>query len=488
MMPVAIVLSGFQIALVAVFAVAAFGIVVALVTDDRDPTTVIAWLLVVILLPFVGVVLYFFIGRNYRRQTPLRQRILGEVEAGAAHLLSPVYESCRQFTAEAEASVADTSARKLAAMGRRAGGTPIMPATSVELFTGGGEKFEALLDDLRGARHHIHLMYLIWERDELTARVTEVLLEKRRQGVEVRILYDFVTSLPYSKSELRLLARSGAQVKACFRRVGEINYRNHMKIALVDGEVVYTGGMNMGQEYIDGGRRFARWRDTHVRLTGPVAAPFAILFAALWRLNGGHEDLAAGYLPQPGPSRPEGAVPVQVLHSSVATPFKSIRDAFIVALLEAHESVWIQTPYFIPDEPLLTAMRTAALAGTDVRLMTVGVPDKKLVFWAAHPYYRRALESGVRIFQYSAGFLHSKTVTVDGRWCVIGTCNWDIRSTILHEEVSCAFYDEAFARRYAEVFRDDLNSCREFTLEDWRAMGRGERVRDDFLRLFSRLL
>ena len=331
-------------------------------------------------------------------------------------------------------------------------------------------------------------MYLIWERDELTAEVTEVLLEKLRQGVEVRILYDFVTSLTFGKSELRLLARSGAQVKACFKRLGEINYRNHMKIALVDGEVVYTGGMNMGQEYIDGGRRFARWRDTHLRLTGPIAAPFVILFAALWRLNGGREELAAGYLPRPSAERPEAALPVQVLHSSVATPFKSIRDAFIVALLEAHESVWIQTPYFIPDEPLLNAMRTAALAGTDVRLMTVGVPDKKLVRWAAYPYYRQVLESGCRVFQYTAGFLHAKTVTVDGRWCVIGTCNWDIRSLMLHEEVSCAFYDEAFAQRHAEIFRDDLESCREFTLEDWHALSSGERVRNSFLRLFSRLL
>ena len=487
-MPVAIALSGFQIALVAVFAVAAFGIVVALLTDDRDPTTVIAWLLVVTLLPFVGVILYFFIGRNYRRETPLRQRVLGEIEAEAAHVLSPVYESCGQFTSEAEAALEDTSTRKLAAMGRRAGGTPIMPATSVELFTSGGEKFEALLDDMRGARHHIHLMYLIWERDELTAEVTEVLLEKLRQGVEVRILYDFVTSLTYGKSELRLLARSGAHVRACFKRLGEINYRNHMKIALVDDEVVYTGGMNMGQEYVDGGRRFARWRDTHLRLTGPVAAPFAILFAALWRLNGGREDLSAGYLPQPGSGPDKGSLPLQVLHSSVATPFKAIRDAFIVALLEARESVWIQTPYFIPDEPLLNAMRTAALAGTDVRLMTVGVPDKKFVLWAAHPYYRQILESGVRVFQYTAGFLHAKTVTVDGRWCVIGTCNWDIRSLTLHEEVSCAFYDEAFARRHVEVYREDLESCREFTLEDWHALGRGERVRNSFLRLFSRLL
>jgi cardiolipin synthase A/B len=260
-----------------------------------------------------------------------------------------------------------------------------------------------------------------------------------------------------------------------------------MKIALVDGEVVYTGGMNMGQEYIDGGPRFACWRDTHLRLTGPVIAPFAELFAVMWRLNGEHEDIVDGYLPASLPPD-EACVPVQVLHSSVATPFKAIRDGYILALLEARESVWIQTPYFIPDEPLLTAMRTAALAGTDVRLMTVGVPDKRLVLWAAHPYYRQALESGVRIFQYMDGFLHAKTVTVDGRWCVIGTCNWDIRSLILHEEVSCAFYEETFAKRHAEVFRQDLEHCREFTLDDWHAQRRSERMRDSFLRLFSRLL
>ena len=483
----AVTLTGLQIAVAAVFALAAVGIVVALLTDDRDPTTVIAWLLVVALLPFVGVVLYFFIGRNYRRETPLRRRTYGETEAEAAHVLAPIYETCGEFTAEGRAALTDTAV-KLAAMSERAGGTPILPARSVELFTSGGEKFDALLADMRSARHHIHLMYLIWERDELTAQVTKILLEKLDQGVEVRILYDFVTSLTYGKGELRRLAASGARVKACFKRLGQINYRNHMKIALIDGEVAYTGGMNMGQEYIDGGRRFARWRDTHVRLTGPIVAPFALLFAALWRLNGGREELATGYLPAPESGWSEGAVPVQVLHSSVATPFKAIRDAFIVALLEARESVWIQTPYFIPDEPLLNAMRTAALAGTDVRLMTVGVPDKKFVLWAAHPYYRQILESGVRVFQYTAGFLHAKTVTVDGRWCVIGTCNWDIRSLILHEEVSCVFYDEAFALKHAEVFREDLQSCREFTLDDWHALSSGERVRNSFLRLFSRLL
>ncbi len=177
-------------------------------------------MLVVTLVPFVGVILYFFIGRNYRRETPLRRRVYGEIEAEAAHVLSPVYETYGAFTTEATASLAGTSARKLAAMSERAGGTPILPAGRVDLFTSGAEKFDSLLDDIRKAHHHVHLMYLIWERDELTAQVTEILLEKLEQGVEVRILYDFVTSLWYRKDELRLLAASGARVKPCFKRLG----------------------------------------------------------------------------------------------------------------------------------------------------------------------------------------------------------------------------------------------------------------------------
>jgi len=472
----------------AAFLVVLMAMVVALVTDDRDPTTVIAWLLVIVLLPVFGAVLYFFIGRNYRRNTPARRRLRIELDDETRSVSGQVLHACAGFRAETEARLTDTAAAKLATIAEHVEGTPILPADSVEIYLRGEDKFRRLLEDLRGARRYIHLMYLIWERDELTAKVTDVLLERLRQGVEVRILYDWVSCLRYKKDELKRLAAAGAQVKPCFKHLWQVNYRNHMKIAIVDGELVYTGGMNMGQEYIDGGPRFASWRDTSVRLTGSVVAPFELLFAVTWRLNKGHEDLATGYVLEAQPHDHCGGAPVQVLHSSVATTFKSIRDAYIVALLGAEESVWIQSPYFVPDEPLLTAMCTAALAGTDVRLMMTGVPDKKMAFWAAHAYYGHLLESGVRIHHYMAGFLHAKTVTVDGRWCVIGTCNWDIRSMILHEEVSCVFYDEAISARHAAAYEQDLQHCREFTRDDWEALGRRVRLRNSFARLFSRLL
>jgi cardiolipin synthase len=259
--------------------------------------------------------------------------------------------------------------------------------------------------------------------------------------------------------------------------------------------------MNMGQEYIDGGPRFATWRDTSLRLSGPVVAVFEVLFALIWRFNGGRGDPLAERREPENPrlgearaggdaleARDAGDPPIEVLYSSVATPFKSIRDAYIVVLLGARESVWIQSPYFVPDEPLITAICAAALTGVDVRLMMAGVPDKKLPFRAAIAYYKQLLDAGVKVYQYTDGFLHAKTVTIDRRWCMIGTCNFDIRSTILHDELSCAIFDESVAARHAAIYEDDLTHCREFTLDDWWALSRRTRWLNSLARLFSRLL
>ena len=179
---------------------------------------------------------------------------------------------------------------------------------------------------------------------------------------------------------------------------------------------------------------------------------------------------------------------MQVLHSSVQTTFKTIRDVFITALTNARERIWIQSPYFVPDEPLMTAMCTAATSGIDVRFMMTGVPDKKIPFYAAHAYYPQLLRAGVKVYQYTAGFLHAKTVTVDDQLSIIGTCNWDIRSIILHDEVVSVFYDGGVARDYAAQYERDIADCRQVTWEDLAAFTRGQRFRNSCYRLFSRLL
>ena len=268
------------------------GVVIVLATDDRDPSTVLAWLFVVLLLPVLGLVAYFFIGRNFRRDSPRRRKIMAQMDAVAAESLAPVQDANTEFTEDAVADLAATPGARVEAVGRSEGGVAPLPADTVDIYTAGAQKFPALLEEMATAERYIHLMYLIWEQDELTAKVKTVLLDRLKAGVKVHILYDWLSCISYKKDELNELAAAGAVVAPCFKRLPHLNYRNHMKMVIIDGKSVYSGGMNMGQEYIDGGPRFDVWRDTSFRLSGPVVAPYLMLFASTWLNNGGKEDLA----------------------------------------------------------------------------------------------------------------------------------------------------------------------------------------------------
>ncbi|HSE69457.1 MAG TPA: cardiolipin synthase [Nocardioidaceae bacterium] len=472
--------------LAAIALVAVVAVVVALATDDRDPSVVLAWLFVILLVPVLGVVAYFFLGRNHRRETRRRAERRSTMRAMNDRMLEPVLSASSSFSEAAVKQLDGTPGQRVESAGRREGGMVPLPADSLRLYFTGADKFRDLFADLREARESVQLMYLIWERDELTAEVTEILLDRIGAGVRVHILYDWLSSLPYKKDELERLAGAGAAVVPCYKRPSQLNYRNHMKMAIVDGSVVYSGGMNMGQEYVDGGSRFDTWRDTHFRMTGPVVAPYHALFCTTWMMNGS-DDLPDGLPPPVAHAAGEG-LPVQVLHSSVSTRFPTIRDVFVVALTTARERAWIQSPYFVPDEPLITAMCVAASSGVDVRLMMTGLPDKRVPYYAAHAYFPKVLDSGVRVFEYDAGFLHAKTVTVDDELVVIGTCNWDVRSLILHDEVVSVLYDEDTARTCAAQYERDLAHCTEVTPARLAALSRWETLRNAVCRLFSRLL
>jgi cardiolipin synthase A/B len=435
----------------------------------------------------VGFLAYVFLGRNFRRGARAGAGDIQAIRSAMAGIEDVQQAAGPVLTALLEERP-DGPAARVARVAQRAGNALVVGADTLEVYYSGKDKFPRLLGDLAEAKQTITLMYLIWERDELTAKVTEVLLDRLAAGVEVVILYDWLTSISYKKSELRRLKKAGALVQPCYRRLFRINYRNHMKIAVIDGQVAYTGGMNMGQEYADGGTRFASWRDTHLRMTGPVVAPLQALTAGVWTMNGRSEDLTeARFMPSSPVAAPD-AIPVQVVHSSVWTPHRVNRDVFITALGAASQSVWIQSPYFIPDEPLLVAMTTAASSGLDIRFMMAGVYDKAVPWWVAQTYFRPLLESGVRIFQYEAGFLHSKTVVLDEDLTIIGTCNWDIRSLILHDEVSTVIHDTEVTRRTREQYLTDQESCREVTLATIQGISRAATVRNQVLRLSSRLL
>ncbi len=371
-------------------------------------------------------------------------------------------------------------------------GTRLLPCTGLEIMRSGAEKFGRLLADIEAAEHSIHLEYFIWEQDELTGRVCDLLAEKVAEGVEVRVLYDWVGTFPYGKRQLRALRAAGAHVHADSAQWYKINYRNHRKIAVIDGRVAYTGGMNMGSEYADGGKRFATWRDTHVRFGGPLVAELQRLFCQRWFEVVREDIFAEQYFPHLAESElhpGSGAVSwAQLAVSGPESQWEAIRQAFMLAIASGERRVWVQSPYFVPDQGVMDALVSESLAGVDVRFMMTGIPDKRLPWWAAFSYLRTFTHAGGRAYQYDAGFFHSKSLTVDGKICVLGTTNFDIRSFMLHDELSLFFYDEGVAAAHDAVFEEDMASCRVVTLDDIRDRGRLWRLRNAFARLASRVL
>jgi cardiolipin synthase A/B len=464
-------------------------IVILLIMDDREPSITLAWLFILVFMPVVGLIFYIFFGRDWKVVARRKgwYQTLRHTEEGE---MAPIYErnaaTKARFVREWDNGIAFPISRSI----QSENVASILPATSLHLYTAGADKFAHLLEDLAAARRFIHLQYFIWEQDELTAKITAILLERLQAGVEVRIMYDWLGCISFKKRELKRLKKAGAKVHADVTDIFRINYRNHRKIVVIDGEIGYTGGMNVGQEYIDGGKRFATWRDTHVRVTGQAVAGLEKLYAARWfERKRDHENLfGATYMPAPDAASVETGTLVEYAAQGVEDPWSAARRAHMVAIGQAEHSVWIQSPYFVPDYSIYDVMINAALSGIDVRFMMTGVPDKKIALWAAQTYYRKLIDAGARIYLYEAGFFHSKTIVVDSQVSAVGTMNMDQRSLKLHKELMMWVFDRQFAQQMSDVYLADMEQCHEVTLEDVLALGGLKKFRNQAARLFSNVL
>ncbi|MHB9003362.1 MAG: cardiolipin synthase [Coriobacteriia bacterium] len=460
-------------------------VIVILIREERDPSTTLAWAFALLLMPGFGLIAYLLFGTDHRRRAR-HDRARREAQLKAAATLDPLYVRFNNDAATRLAEEHPLAVRLSSAIERQCG-TRLLPCEHLELITDGETAFERLIDDIRGARESINLQFFIWGNDALTARVCGELAAKVAGGVEVRVLYDSMGSLRRGKAQLRELARSGAAVVTDRPHPAWMNYRDHRKIVVVDGKIGYTGGMNMAQEYVDGGRRFAHWRDTQCRFTGPLVAELQRMFAARWyRLT--NEDL---FIERHFPELAiHGERPVwgQLAFSGPDSEWQAVRNTFLLCILGAERSLRVCSPYFVPDEAIGEALNVQSLTGVDVRFMMTGVPDKYGVWYAAFSYIDELIEAGGRMFQYMDGFFHPKTLTVDGRIAVIGTANFDIRSFALHDELSLFFYDAATARELDDHFRRDEAHCREIDGAFYARLHPLARTRNAFMRLWSRLL
>lgn len=452
--------------------------------ERRNPTATTAWLMVLFLLPPVGFVLYLLFGQSYTRQ-----KVCATREREDRRFLAEIFGEQHRALADDPHRFATPEAdefRETIVLLLKNNQACLTGGNRVDIFTRGETMFEALFAAIRMARHHIHLEYFIVNNDDLGQAVVHALAEKAREGVRVRLLFDAMGTRAGggSRTAFSELTDAGGEIGVFFPGIYRVNFRNHRKIVVVDGVVGFIGGFNIGDDYLGKGP-LGRWRDTAFRITGEAVRMLQLRFSLDWSSATGEcPDLGPRYFPARGDF---GTTPVQIVSGGPGTRWNPIKEGFLKLINSARRSVYIQTPYFIPDESVADALRLAALSGIDVRIMIPCKPDHPFVYWATLSFVGDLLGAGVRVYTYDDGFLHAKTIVVDGKAGSVGSANWDVRSFRLNFEANAFFYDAAVGADLARAFEEDLAVSTEITPEDYGARSRRVRVKESISRLFSPL-
>jgi cardiolipin synthase len=458
-------------------------VMVTLVLEDREPGDTLAWAFALLLLPVVGIIFYFFAGRDWAAIDAKKGRLRAYLDA-AREALGPFFARTEPARERFERLYAGTFIDRLRTAIRRENGFRIVTADTAEIFETGLGKFEHLKRDLSAAQRFIHIQYFIWENDELTDALIDILRERAQAGVEVRFLYDYVGSIAWRKKKLQALVPLGVQVAvdmarspgsttATIARSSSSMARSATPAATTWVRSTWTAASasRAGATRISAspGRSSASSRH---------CSPFAGRSTA-------RRTCSARSTCRRRPAARRKAFSARWWRSRLRIPGSPRARVHMVAVGNAERRVWIQSPYFVPEVGLYDTMINAALTGVDVRFMMTGVPDKPVPFWAAWTYFRPLLQAGAHIYLYKAGFLHSKTIAVDSQVAAIGTMNMDIRSLRLHKELMVWLFDERLARQQEALFETDIAECHEVTLAELAALSLPVRCRNSFMRLLS---
>ncbi|MEW6263835.1 MAG: cardiolipin synthase [Thermodesulfobacteriota bacterium] len=423
--------------------------------DRRGAEATVAWILLIAFLPYLGAALYYLFGRTRIRR---RRRKMARARAAFQESLNRLPEISGLPDDLFDLSVLPKTARALALTAGRLAENAPMPGNRVEVFIDGRPAYESMEEAILTARRHISLMSYIYRPDQTGAHFRDLLAQKAGEGVEVRLLVDSFGAFHLGTSFIKPLIKAGGRFARfspvlAWRSHWRANLRNHRKILVVDGRVGFTGGLNIGDEYQGRRKRFAPWRDTHLRLEGPAVRDLLEIFAEDW-FFASDEDLAyPEHFPEVSPCGPEL---VQVIGSGPDYDYEIIHQVFFTAINAARKSIYITTPYFVPSPAVLMALKSAVWRGVDVQILLPGRSDMPLVQLAGRSFYEELLEAGIRVYHHRPGILHAKTMVVDGAWCTIGSANMDVRSFKLNFEVNVLVWGESLARRLEEIFRQDL--------------------------------
>lgn len=471
------------------FSLIAILIGILIFMENRQPSKTITWLIVLAVNPVLGFIFYIMFGQSYRKKKMFAEKMAQDEKA---------YFNASEFRPESslhKSSMGDHQ-QLMYRLAQKLGKSPISFYTDTQILTNGTETFEKIKQELRNAKHHIHLEYYIVRDDELGREFKQILIDKVSQGVEIRFLYDAVGCWNLPDAYWQELREAGVQTKSFLPvRIplfsNKVNFRNHRKIVVVDGKVGFIGGLNIGDEYLGKDEYFGFWRDTHLWLHGEAVRSLQLIFLQDWyymtdeKLSDHDHELI--YLKAPQVEK-QGLGGVQMVGGGPDHEWEVIKNLFFSMIVSAKRSIWIASPYFIPDEDILSALKIACLSGIDVRLMVPSIPDKRIVFYASRSYFPELLEAGMKIYNYKTGFMHSKVVIVDEELASIGSSNMDMRSFHLNFEINCFLYGSESIKKLVADYEADMAVSEEITMESFKGRALPQKIVESLSRLASPLL
>lgn len=458
--------------------------------EKRDIAATWAWLLVLNFLPVIGFIIYLFLGRKISKEQIFDIRTQEMI--GMPELVSAQKKIISEEESMLKESVDGPKARELVSLFLESSSAVLTKGNEVQILSEGQEKFDTLIEDISKAEHHVHVMYYIFRMDKVGTRILKALEERAANGVEVALLYDPFGSRWLHPRKFKKLRDLGGQAEPAFgSKIPflniRLNFRNHRKIVVIDGKIGYTGGFNVGDDYLGEYPKMGYWRDTHVRIEGNGVLPLQTRFIMDW--NASVKKHQFSYYGEYFPIAPmKGSVDLQVVASGPDTEIQAIKKGFLKMIFMAKESIYIQTPYFVPDEGIMEALQIAILSGIDLKLMIPNKPDHPFIYRATLYYASEMVKSGAEVYIYDKGFLHSKAMVIDGKISTIGSANFDIRSFKLNFENNVFIYDESLSKEQERLFFKDVADSYQLTEEIIDDFSLWERFKQHFSRLLSPIL
>ena len=456
--------------------------------ERKNPSASLAWIMVLFMLPGLGILFYLFLSQHISRQkifhlTDYEHNVL---RSNLDSQIEEIHAKTFHFVNNEEKKWQD-----MVLLHQHHSQSFLTQNNRVSLLTDGNHKFKSLLEDIRKARRSINIMYFIIKNDDTGRRLLSALTEKAKQGIEVRLLMDAMGSREITPLHLLDFRKAGGKYAYFFppklRYLNmKLNYRNHRKLVIIDDEIGYLGGFNIGNEYLGKKKKFGNWRDTHLRLSGSCIQDMNARFILDWRFASKEDlPLESAYF---GPVMAAGETGIQIVSSGPDSKNPEVKRGYLKMITSAKKNIYIQSPYFVPDASIMECLKNAVSSGVDVRIMIPDKPDHLFVYWATYCYVGELLQAGARIFIYRDGFLHAKNICVDGEVASVGSANFDMRSFYLNFETNAFLYDAEEVYKLESIFEEDITHSEELTLEKYRARSWQIKCKESCSRLLSDLL